>query len=159
MEVYQWPATAGSITSTGTANVAEGCDPSGINDAIREMMAACARSLGSNGIGYLTGQGGTVTQATNKATDVTLNKISGQIIMNGAALASNVVASFNLNNSFIGINDTIIINQERTVSTYNYQVWAGVGSGTAEINVRNISGGTLSDAVTLNFCVIKGAAA
>src|SRR5882672_9299987 len=37
-------------------------------------------------LGYATGAGGAVTQATDKSTAVTLNKICGAITMNGAAL-------------------------------------------------------------------------
>ena len=43
------------------------------------------------GLGYGTGSGGTVTQATSKSTTVVLNKPTGQITMNGAALASGAV--------------------------------------------------------------------
>ena len=38
--------------------------------------------LPTGGIGYATGAGGTVMQATNKATGVTLNTVSGQITTN-----------------------------------------------------------------------------
>ena len=40
--------------------------------------------------------GGTVTQATNKSTGVTLNTESGQITMNDAALAAAAEVSFKL---------------------------------------------------------------
>ncbi|NBS24587.1 MAG: hypothetical protein EBS78_11605 [Altererythrobacter sp.] len=40
----------------------------------------------SGGIGYGTGAGGTVTQATSKSTGVTLDKVCGEITMNNATL-------------------------------------------------------------------------
>jgi len=43
-------------------------------------------SAGTAGIGYATGAGGTVTQATNKSTGVTLSKTCGVITMNAAQL-------------------------------------------------------------------------
>ncbi len=51
--------------------------------------------------GKLTGPttGGTVTQATNKATTVISNTESGQITMNGAALADAAEVSFTVTNS------------------------------------------------------------
>jgi hypothetical protein len=39
MAIKDWSATAASNTSINGINVAEGCAPSGINDAIRQLMA------------------------------------------------------------------------------------------------------------------------
>lgn len=36
-----WSATPASNTQIGSINIAEQCNPEGINDAIRELMAAC----------------------------------------------------------------------------------------------------------------------
>lgn len=47
---------------------------------------------GTGGIGYQTGSGGTVTQATSKSTAVTLNKLSGRITLNAEALAAGATA-------------------------------------------------------------------
>jgi hypothetical protein len=41
----------------------------------------------------------------------------------------------------------------------NYNVWNYVGAGYTVIAIKNISGGSLSDAPTINFAVIKGASA
>ena len=49
--------------------------------------------------------GGTVTQATNKGTGVTLNTQSGQITMNNAALADAAEVSFTVTNSKIAATD------------------------------------------------------
>ena len=49
-------------------------------------MASIFEATAGSLIGPTTG--GTVTQATNKATAVTLNTESGQITMNGAELAA-----------------------------------------------------------------------
>lgn len=109
----------------------------------------------SSGVGYTTGAGGTVTQATNKSTAVTLNRPSGQIIMNNAALAAGTEVVFTFNNSVIASTDTLIANP---VSFSNYRVRATIASaGVAEIGVTNVSGGSLSQAVPINFTVIKGA--
>ena len=60
-------------------------------------------------LGYATGAQGTVTQATDKGTAVTLNKSMGRITMNNAALAGNTAVTFTLNNNLISANDTIIL--------------------------------------------------
>ena len=113
----------------------------------------------SGAIGYGTGAGGTVTQTTNKATAVTLNKVSGQITLSNAALASNTTVGFIFNNSFIAATDVVMVNvQSGAANTERYLVWAGAQSaGACGIYVRNIHTASLSEALVLNFVVIKGA--
>lgn len=112
-------------------------------------------SSGTAGIGYTTGAGGSVTQLTSKATNVTLNKVCGEITMNNAALASNTVVNFGMVNSTIGIHDCLLIHAINDLTGSNYQVWASNVSGGAIIAVLNRTGGTLSDALVLRFAVIK----
>lgn len=113
------------------------------------------------GLGYGAGSGGTVTQATSKSTAVTLNKPVGQITMNGAALAAGSAVQFTFNNSLISATDSIVLTIYRAgiASSANYNVWGDVGAGSSLITLRNISGGSLSEAVILNFALIKGAIA
>lgn len=106
-------------------------------------------------LGYTTGSGGTVTQATNKSTNVTLNKPTGKITMNNALLASSATVAFGLLNSLITANDLIILTPDSTST--NYDVWcSGVQAGAAIISVKNISGIGLSEALPINFAIIKG---
>lgn len=116
---------------------------------------------GLGGIGYGTGAGGTVTQSTSKSTGVALNKPAGQITMNAAALAANTVVYFTLTDSAIGANDILSVNihsGNATPGTYN--AWAeGNGAGSRVICLRNISAGSLSEAIVLKFAVIKAATA
>jgi hypothetical protein len=113
-------------------------------------------SAGSTGVGYTTGAGGTVTQATSKSTTVTLNTASGQITMNSATLLAGASVSFALINSLIAATDLLLVNP--SANTANYRVHAtGTQSGSGIINVTNISGSNLSDALVINFAIIKGA--
>jgi hypothetical protein len=115
---------------------------------------------GDGGIGYQPGRGGAVTQATSKSTAVTLNKPSGRITLNGAALAAGATASFTLNNTSIAETDAVAISLSGAMGTFEtYNLWSYVGAGFALIAIKNISGGSLSDAPTINFAVIKGASA
>jgi hypothetical protein len=107
------------------------------------------------GLGYGTGAGGTVTQATNKGTAVTLNKPTGQVTTNNAALASGATVSFSINNSIITATDNIMV-VVTGGSSYTVQP-AFVSGGVANIRLTNITGGSLSEAVVINFAVIKGA--
>lgn len=108
------------------------------------------------GLGYGSGAGGTVTQATSKSTAVTLNKPTGKITMNAAALAAGATVAFTVNNSIVAAVDVPVV-----ISTNgNYSARAyGTGSGSFVISLKNESGVSLSDAVIINFAIIKGATA
>jgi len=115
----------------------------------------------AGGLGYGTGSGGTVTQATSKSTTVTLNKPTGQITMNNAALAAGGTAAFIFSNSAIGDKDCLITNIYRGGgASYDlYTVTSTLNAGDAAITLKNISAGSLSEAVVINFAIIKGAIA
>lgn len=112
--------------------------------------------LSSGQLGYTTAAQGTVTQLTSKSTAVTLNKSAGQITMNNASLATATNATFTLNNSYISSNDTVILTISGGQATPgSYNVFANsLGTGTVSITLRNISGGSLSEAVVINFAII-----
>lgn len=115
---------------------------------------------GTGGLGYGTGSGSTVTQITSKATTVTLNKSNGQITMNGAALAANTVVSMQVNNSFCAATDTVIltiVSGTATAGAYVFPV--RIGAGAFVVDLKNISGGSLSEAIVFNFSIIKAVAA
>ena len=115
--------------------------------------------LATTTLGYTTGSGGTVTQASNKTTAVTLNKINGEIVMNDAALADDATAAFTLTNSTIAATDVVIVNVASVGTAGAYQVTVGaVAAGSCSISVLNVSGGALSEAIKLNFAVIKAVA-
>ena len=110
-------------------------------------------------IGYSAAAQGTVTQLTDKSTAVTLNKSMGRITMNAASLATATNATFTLNNNLISANDTVILTisgGQATAGSYNVFANA-LATGSVSITLRNISGGSLSEAVVVNFCIIHGA--
>lgn len=111
----------------------------------------------TSGVGYATGAGGAVTQLTSKSTTVTLNKLTGQITMNAAALASGAAVTFQVNDSLVTSNDVVCLAISGGVSSVaNYNVWPGIANGSFFVNLRNISGGSLSEAVVINFVVLRG---
>lgn len=108
-------------------------------------------------VGYGVGGGGTVAQGGNKSTGVTLNKPSGEITMQNTNLAAATTVSFTLTNSTIANHDLLLINVvggAATPATYNID--ANCNTGSAVISVRNITAGTLGEALVLRFAVIKG---
>ncbi len=121
---------------------------------------AVTSSSPTAGIGYTTGAGGTQTQITSKSTTVVLNAVSGRITMDAAALNTGVEVSFTLTNSTIAAADVLIVNHSSGGTAGAYFVQAtSIGAGTCTITVSNVSGGNLSEAIVLNFVVIKGATA
>ena len=112
----------------------------------------------SQELGYSSAAQGTVTQATNKSTGVTLNKSMGRITMNNASLANGATALFTLTNSVISANDVVIVSVSGGGTAGAY--WPFVSSqatGSAVIGLYNNSGGALGEAVIVNFAVIHGA--
>jgi hypothetical protein len=112
--------------------------------------------VGPGGLGYGTGSGGTVTQATSKSTAVTLNKTNGQIVMNNAALAANTAVSFQFNNSTIAATDVVVVSANFAADANRYQAWIGyTTAGSCYINILNKNVASQSDACVINFAVIK----
>jgi hypothetical protein len=112
--------------------------------------------LSDEQLGYTAAAQGTVTQLTSKSTAVTLNKSAGVITMNNASLATATNATFTLNNNLISPNDTVILTISGGQATPgSYNVFANaLTAGTVSITLRNISGGSLSEAVVINFALI-----
>ena len=116
----------------------------------------------SQEIGYSAAAQGTVTQATDKSTGVTLNKSAGRITMNNAALAGATAVSFILTNSTISTNDTMIVNVSSNTTgsaagAYTTYV-SYLAAGSALITLRNLTASTsYSEAVIINYSIIHGA--
>ena len=112
--------------------------------------------LADEQLGYTATASGTVTQLTSKSTAVTLNKPAGRITMDAASLATATNATFTLNNSFISANDTVVLTisgGQATAGSYN--VFANsLAAGSVSISLRNISGGSLSEAIVINFAIL-----
>jgi hypothetical protein len=119
-----------------------------------------AGRIGATGIGYPTGSGGAVTQATSKSTAVTLNKPCGQITLNAASLAASTVVSFTFTNSNIAATDIIRINTSGAATPGSYLVQAeNLAAGSCTVSIRNLTAGALAEALVLNFAIIKAVAA
>jgi len=111
------------------------------------------------GLGYGAGAGGTVTQATDKSTAVTLNKPCGRITMNNAALGAGANIAFQLNNSLLSGTDSVVTTGYwGAVYPAGYRVEVvTVAGGFVQFRITNITAGSLSEALEFNFAIIKGA--
>ena len=112
------------------------------------------------GLGYGTGAGGTVTQATSKSTAVTLNKPCGQITMHAASLAAGASVTLTFNNTLLSSNDSLLLTIDGTSMTVDhasYRLASTVLDGSSRITLTNIAASARAEAVRINFAIIKGA--
>lgn len=132
-----------------------------IGDAIASSVSSTGSILitTTGKLGYTTGSGGTVTQLTSKATAVTLNKTNGQITLNNAALAADTTVSFTLNNTAIVAGDVLVLNHISGGTIGSYTLNAASAANLATIYVRNVSTGSLSEAIVIAYAVIKAVTA
>ena len=152
---------AAMTDETGTGLLVFATSPTLITPVIGAATGTSLSTTGNQVItgtgkqGYAVGAGGGVLQATSKATTVILDKSCGQITMNAAALAASTTVTFALTNSTVEAGDIIVMNHISGGTLGAYTFNASCGIGTANINVRNVSLGSLSEAVVLRFAVLK----
>ncbi len=106
----------------------------------------------TGGLGYGTGAGGAVTQASSRTTGVTLSKVCGAITLVSAA-GSATPQTFTVTNTTVAANDTIVVNQQSGTDLYEIFV-TNVGSGSFKITFFT-TGGTTTEQPVFNFAVIK----
>lgn len=151
------------LTLTGTTSIGSGAtltSPTLVTPALGVATATSIAATGAvtssgGGLGYATGAGGTVTQATDKSTGVTLSKLSGAITMNNASLAAATIVSFVLTNTFIAVTDVLVLNHISGGTVGSYTLNAQCAAGSATINLRNNTAGALGEAVVIQFAVVK----
>ena len=108
---------------------------------------------GAGGLGYGTGSGGTVTQATSRTTGVTLNKTNGAItLVSAAGLAT--FQSFTVTNSTVAATDVVRVTQKSGTDLYQIFVTA-TAAGSFRITYATTGGITVEQPV-FNFAVMKG---
>ena len=91
-KVSEWSATAANNTDIGGINIAEGCAPSGINNAIRELMAQVKdMQAGTDADNFAVGGTLSVTGNTTLSNTLTVNSSVGTanqaLLSRGAGLS------------------------------------------------------------------------
>ena len=144
--------TASTSTTTGALIVGGGIGVAGNITSGGNVRV----NYSKGGVGYATGAGSTVTQTGNKSEPVSLNFICGRITTASATLNAGAEVSFTFNNEEIDATDVVIVNiaSGATAGAYNIQVDA-VATNSCRISISNLSSGNLSEALVLNYAVIK----
>lgn len=136
------PGMTNNILDTGTGNISD----------LTHTTVGLRSNNPSKGIGYSGSARGSVVQATSKTTGVTLNNICGRVTTNNAALGAGAEALFTVTNSAMLAVDMVVVICDNT----NYRVRAASrGNGSFQIGVTNITGGSLSDAVVIDFMILR----
>lgn len=113
----------------------------------------------TGGIGYATGAGGAVTQATDKTTGATSNTITTAVTLNNASLAAATIVAFTFTNSAIAATDTVVVTHQSAGTSGAYTLNAFPAAGSAVISIRNNTAGALAEAIVLRVTVIKSVSA
>lgn len=160
IQFYNAPLTSNVRTLSATISSTQATFP-GIVSATGNVISG-GNILATDGgaVGYTNGAGGTVSQTGNKSTGVTLNKLSGEITMQSTNLAADTTVQFTLTNSTLGARDVMLLNIVGGAATgAAYNLDANCTTGSAVISVRNITAGTLGEALVLRYAVIRGSIA
>jgi hypothetical protein len=112
------------------------------------------------GIGYVTGEGGAVTQITDATTGVTINKLTGQITTVALTTAAAAEERFTVTNSAVAASDVPVVSTTYAGAGTPAVVVTKVAAGAFDIVITNLHASAALNAVmVINFAVIKGAAA
>lgn len=163
---FRTTAPTGMKVWTGTAwddayaNLSSKFDKTG--GAISGGISVAGNVLAVSGaIGYGLGAGGAVVQATSKSTAVTLNKPTGRITTHNSELAAGATATFLCFNSYVSATSCVVVSGIYVGgASYpsNYQIDATqLDAGYFVMRIKNLSAGSLSDALVIQFNVHPGA--
>lgn len=136
----------------GTIRFGAAANAGAVAEVARVASTGLTVTLDTAGLGYGTGTGGTVTQATSRTTGVTLNKTNGSITLVSAA-GTATWQSFTVTNSTVAATDVVVLSQRSGTDLYMLEVTA-VAAGSFRISFAT-TGGTTTEQPVFNFAVIK----
>jgi hypothetical protein len=119
-KVSEWSSTAANNTDIGGIDIAEGCAPSGINNAIRELMAQVKdQQAGTDGDNLTVGGNLTVTGTTTlTGTPTAPTAASGTNTTSIKSTEENIFTSFTCSLVFSFVNHVFFVKLE--IYTYIY---------------------------------------
>ena len=146
-KISEYSTTAGNNTDINSINIAEGCAPSGINDAIRELMRQL-KEFQTGGAGDSVNSGGDFSVATNKFTVASASgntAVAGTLGVTGAATLSSTLAVTGTTT----LTGALVANGNATLGDGSGDTVTVKGTPTLEVN-PTLSGGTANGVLYLN---------
>ena len=147
-KISEYDASAGNNTDVNNVNIAEGCAPSGINNAIREVMAALKRfETGADGDSVTVG-GNFVVSGTATLSTTTTGPINGTTIPSSKTLVVTTdigtsVQAYDADTAKTDVAQAFSVSQRGTVTTDN--------DGSFDMDATNNFLCTPTGAFTLTF--------
>ena len=149
-------SSSAGVDGGGTIRFGAAANAAAVAEICRVTDTGFTVTKDTAGLGYGTGTGGAVTQATSRTTGVTLNKTNGAITLVSAA-GTATWQSFTVTNSTVAATDVVILSQKSGTDLYMLEVTA-VAAGSFRISFAT-TGGTTTEQPVVNFAVIKAVAA
>ena len=119
-------------------------------------MPSLFEAAAGSALRVVTAQTASVTQATSKATGVTLNNVAGAITMHAASLAAAAEVTFTVTNDKVSAGDVVLVNHGSAGTAGTYVVQANtIADGSFKISVGNVSGSGAAEAIVLNYMIFK----
>ena len=145
-KVSQWSSTPANNTDIANIDIAEGCAPSGVNNAIREMMAQVKdMQTGADGDNFTVGGSLSVTGTSTLTGAVTASStlgVTGVITATGGVtgnLTGNVTG--NVTGNLISVENTVnaadfIVGNTYVIASVGTTNWVAIGAASATVGVR-----------------------
>jgi hypothetical protein len=146
-------ADGGTISYVGShSNFSIGGKLMGVSGFTGSLLAGSTTSS----IGYGPGSGASVTQATSKSTNVTLNTLTGRITMNAASLAAGASVSFVQTCTEVLSTDQVTIGVLDGATPLGYKIEPHAENGQITWYVENVTTGALAEALAWTYSVVRG---
>ena len=127
-------------------------------DSTVTASAGLSVTSASAPLGYATGAGGTVTQATSRTQPVTINKTCGAITTHTTSLAAAGEATFTVNNDTVNATDTVVLSIKSGAVATPLAWVSAVANDSFNITISNLHATTgETGAIVINFAVLKAA--
>lgn len=149
--------TATSWAYTPWINISDGTVATCTNSRVMRTEPYTLVTRNPQGFGLSIGAGCSVTQATSKATGATCTGATGEITLNGAALAAATAVQFTLTNVSIAAGDYVLCQHVSGGTAGAYDCTALAAAGSSTVTIKNNTAGSLSEAAVIKFVVIKAA--
>lgn len=151
---------SGTATFTLASSNFVGLPAVPVNSTSVVATGALTTTSPTAGLGYATGAGGAVTQATSITTGVTLNKATGQVTTVAATTAAAAEDTFTVTNSVMAATDVVVLTTTYAGAGTPIVYCKKAAAGSFDVTISNLhASAALDAALVINFAIVKGVAA